>query len=91
MISWRIPMETRREIAALSPTLSSRAVGERFGIDKRTVLNIRREFGVRIPSRGGERIWGKAMRVAAVGNPLRLWPIRPRGRRPLTWAMEGSA
>jgi hypothetical protein len=87
--SWRISAEVRQQIAALPASISSRAAAERFGVDRCTILNIRREFGVPIPRRGAQKIWGRSMHAGA-RNILRLWPIQPRGRRPLLWAMEES-
>lgn len=47
---WRYPDELRAKIAA-SP-LKLDATAEKFDVDRKTVVNIRREFGVSAPFRG---------------------------------------
>lgn len=84
--SWRVPPTVRAKIAAMPAEMSSRYVASLFGIDRCTVLNIRREAGVAIPRRGARRFWGKEMHAQGATYCLRRWPLTPRGVRPLEWA-----
>lgn len=77
--SWRIPDSIRRRVAKADPSIPARALGRMFGISNNTVLNIRREYGIRINPRGG----AKAAPCKTKGSIP--WGLKKRGVRKLEW------
>lgn len=76
-------MRIRKKIAAVSTAIGRRKVAAMFGVNETTVARIRREFGVRVASRGWPKMWAGIPTVRL--NPRR-WPLRRRGPAPLAWA-----